>query len=242
MNIHDGGGDFSLFSGGHLFAMEDEMAYLAKWRVVAALVMSVLLPLSAQAAFVVPDTVTASSAFSSDFAPDHTIDGSGLTIGYDATSTHAPYAAGNHWTTADWALPLNSWIEWQFAAGQSLDSIHLWNHQSTVPPGSDTLYDVTLFDLIIYNSSNVMTLMLNDVALLPDQSGAQTIGFGGVLTDVSRVRFEIEAIQRGSNSGYTGLAEVGFNAASAVAAPAPAGAIWILPALVLILRGLRRKA
>lgn len=201
------------------------------------------LPLAGHAAFVTPDSVIASSFFNASYQPENTIDGSGMPIAYDASSSHAAYTAGNHWTTANGALPEDSWIEWQFSPGQSLDAIYLWNHQSTQPHASDGNYDVTLFDLTIYNAANVMMLALNDVGLLPDSSGAQTIGFGGVLTGVSRVRFEIEAIQRGSNSGYTGLAEVGFNAPSAsVAAPGPAGALWMLPALLLLTRRLTRKA
>ena len=95
-------------------------------------------------------------------------------------------------------------------APQSLDKIYIWNHQSS-DRSDNPGYDVTRFDLTLFDANDSILLTLDDVALQPDTKTAQTFSFGQAVVDVSRVRFDIEDVQ--SSPTFTGLAEVGFNIA-----------------------------
>ena len=163
----------------------------------------------ADGSFIQPDTAVASSEFSSSFQATYTIDGSGLSdplLGSNAI--HDPYSYDNHWTSARGTAPRDQLIDWGFNTPQNLDEIYIWNHQSTPGFANNPGYDVTLFDLTLFDAADNILLTLDDVALQPDTNAAQTFSFGQTVANVSRVRFEIEDVQ--SSTNYTGLAEVGF--------------------------------
>jgi hypothetical protein len=165
----------------------------------------------AEAGFIQPNAAVASTQFTAGFDGQavNTINGSGLPPGFGPTNAHAPYASGNHWTTTG-GPPTAEFITWSFTTPQVLDTIYIWNHQSTSPPAANSGYDVTLFDLTLFDSLNTVLLTLNDVGLAPDMATAQSFSFGVPIAGVSSVRFDIEAVQ--SSPSFTGLAEVGFNA------------------------------
>ena len=165
---------------------------------------------SASAAFIRPDTATASSEFSSNFLAEYTIDGSRLPVGFDQNDLHGPYTFGNnHWTSASRTTPTDQFIEWGFDNPQTLGTIYIWNHQSTRPPANNTGYDVTLFDLTLFDDFDNVLYSSNNLQLAPNTYNAQVFSFGRAISNVSRVLFEIEAVQ--SSPNFTGLAEVGFD-------------------------------
>ncbi len=186
----------------------------------ALLTLIVLAPATAGAALVQPDTASASSAFSGSYVPQNTINGSGLPAGFTPADAHANYGGGNHWTTSG-AAPTDQFITWGFDAPVTLGGIHIWNHRSNVIAANPG-YEPVLFDLTLFDSASNVLLYWDDVALLPDTAVAQTFGFGGLIANVSSVRFDVEATQ--SSTSYTGLAEVAF---STSAVPVP-GAAWLL--------------
>lgn len=171
------------------------------------------------AAFIQPSSAVGSSEFTAGFnaAAVNTIDGSGLPAGFGPDTVHAAYASGNHWTTATGTTPLSQFITWGFSAPQTLEAMYVWNHRSTPPPATNSGYDVTLFDLTLFDASDNVLLVLNDQALAPDTATAQTVSFGRPVAGVSRVRFDIEGVQ--SSTTFTGLAEVGFDAVAAAPEP-----------------------
>jgi PEP-CTERM motif len=183
----------------------------------------------ATADLVRPDSAVASTEFTSGFdgAAVNTINGTGLPAGFSPTDPHAPYASGNHWTTTG-GPPAAEFISWGFTAAQTLDTIHIWNHQSTTPPASNAGYDVTSFDLTLFDALDGVLLTLNDLSLAPDTAVAQSFSFGGPVTGVRRVRFDIEAVQ--SSPSFTGLAEVAFNSVPA-AVPEPSSMLLLAGAI-----------
>lgn len=202
-----------------------------------ALLAPVIIP-CAKAEFIQPDSATASTEFSGGFdgMAINTINGSGLPGSFTPSDSHGDYASGNHWVST-LGTPTNQFIVWGFSTPQALNTIYIWNHRSTLPVADNAGYDVTLFDLTLFNDSNQVLLTLSDVALTPDLATAQTITFGGTISDVSSVRFDVEATQGSSN--YTGLAEVGFNRATPV--PEPAAAALLVGAGVLGWAGMLRR-
>ena len=180
---------------------------------VAFLVAVSAAPGSAYSAVIQPNSATPSSEFTSGFdgRAVHTIDASGLGPGFTPATPHDAYASGNHWTT-DGSGPTDEFITWGFTTPQTLDTIYIWNHQSTTPTANNTGYDVTLFDLTVFalvGGISVPWLTLNDVALAPDTATAQAFSFDSPIPGVTAVRFDIEAVQ--SSTNFTGLAEVAFN-------------------------------
>lgn len=168
-----------------------------------------------QAAVITPDTATASSEFSTQYRALYTIDGSGIAGPVTPSSLHGNYAVNNHWTT-DGTAPLDEFINWGFNTPQTLGTIYIWNHRSNIIANNPG-YDVTLFDLTLFDSSNNILLFLDNVALLPDTDAAQTIAFT-LTNNVSRVRLDVEQTQ--SSVNFTGLAEVRFDTTS-VGGPSP---------------------
>lgn len=171
-----------------------------------------------------PDTAVASTQFTAGFdgLAIHTIDGSGLPANFTVSDAHAAYSSGNHWTTTG-GPPANEFITWGFITPQTLDSMFIWNHQSTVPPAANPGYDVTQYDLTLLDVSGGVLLTLNDNALLPDTATGQTLDFGTIVTNVGSIRFEIDSVQ--SSSTFTGLAEVAFNT---TAIPEPSSLLLLL--------------
>jgi hypothetical protein len=216
--------------------------------IMASVVLATAFVLSAsspsQAVFIQPSSAVASSQFNAGFDAQavNTINGSGLPSGFGPGSTHAAYASGNHWATDSGTTPTTQFITWGFTTAQTLDTIYIWNHQSTVPPANNPGYDVTLFDLTLFDASFNVLLTLNDVGLAPDTATSQAFSFGGPIANVSSVRFDVEAVQGSPN--FTGLAEVGFNTATSVAAPEPSSIAFALVGGICLMGAVvrRRKA
>lgn len=183
-----------------------------------------MLPGAAGATIIKPTGATASTVFSASYLPTFTIDGSGLPNPTDITAAHASYTTGNHWTTARGTDPLAQWIDWTFAAPQTIGAAYIWNHRSN-NIASNPGYDVTSFDLTFFDLADNVLLVLNDRALAPDTALAQRIDFA-LVTGVSRIRFDIEGVQ--SSPSFTGLAEVAFDTRSFVTDPIPEPATWAL--------------
>ena len=165
---------------------------------------------SASAAFIRPDTATASSHFTNygSYEPENTINGSGIGSDFDQNDRHGSYRNGTHWSSAWRRDVTNEFIDWGFYNSQTLDTIYIWNHDA---------YDVSLFDLTLFDDSDNVLLSLNDLQLAENTYNAQIFSFGGPISNVSRIRFDVEAAH--TTAGYTGLAEVGFNTATAVPEP-----------------------
>lgn len=157
---------------------------------------------------IIPDASTASSSFSSSYAAELTIDGSGLPASYTVNDVHADYGPGNHWTTAA-GTPQDAFINWTFSTAQELGGMYVWNHLSTSPPAANDGYEVTLFDLTLFDQSDQVIANFNDQTLLPNDPSAQFVSFGAAYANVSRVLFEVEQVEQ-PTSQYTGLAEVAF--------------------------------
>jgi hypothetical protein len=174
---------------------------------------------SAHATIIQPNTATASSNAGSSYVPTNTINGSGLLGPVSTLPNHGPYTSssgGNHWTS-DGSAPLNEWIQWGFTTAQTLDTIYVWNHQSTTSLAINANYDVTAFTLTFFDSSNTQIGTYSNT-LAVDSAAAQAFNFG-VLSGISSVRFDINGTQGSTN--YTGLAEVAFNTASPTSGTVP---------------------
>lgn len=197
-------------------------------RSMVAVASLVLAASQAQAAVFKPTGAGASSVASSPYVSANTINGSGLTgSGIDINEAHAPYSGssgGNHWTS-NAANPLIAWIDWTFSTPVTMGAAYIWNHQSTTPLAINPGYDVTLFDLTLFDGSNNILLFLDNQSLQPDNAFAQRIDFA-LTSNVSRVRFDVEATQ--SSSNFTGLAEVAFDSESFANTAVPEPASWLM--------------
>ncbi len=149
------------------FSALSERAPVVALKVLLATTLLLSVVSETRAAFIQPSSAVASSEFTAGFNGQavNTINGSGLSAGFGPASTHAAYASGNHWATASGTIPTTQFITWGFTTAQTLDTIYIWNHQSTTPPANNTGYDVTLFDLTLFDGSNNVLLTLNDVAV-----------------------------------------------------------------------------
>jgi hypothetical protein len=173
--------------------------------------------IGANAAIITPNTATASSTFDPiQFGPQHTINGSGITLPLNLFSVHADYSFSNHWTS-NAVAPTDQWISWGFSAPHTLSAIYIWNHRSN-NFASNPGYAPTLFDLTIFDAANNVLLFLNNVALLPNPADAQTISFAET-SNISSVRFDVE--QTNGSQDYTGLAEVRFEGSPTPASGEP---------------------
>lgn len=168
----------------------------------------------ADAQFFQADSAVAGSEFSSSYRIVNTINGSGLPGGFGLTTPHDPYSnasGGNHWTTAANAI-LNgtAWAEYSFNTAKTIGTFHMWNHQSNGGLASNPDYDVTKFNLKLYDASNVLLHSLLNVVAQEDITIAQNFAFAPI-ANVKKVRFEILANARPNNDAYTGLGEVRFS-------------------------------
>lgn len=192
-----------------------------------------------------PDAAIAGSQFSGAYDIGNVIDGSGLPEGFDLDDSHATYVENNHWTTATGAIESNSaWATFFFDSPVALTHFHMWNHMSN-GVASNGGYGVTSFDLFLRDVSGA-----NLFSLL-DQTAIGTMAYGrvqsyqfGRVTGVSEVHFRIRANVGGQSAGerYTGLAEVAFSDAPAVAVPEPSIAVLVAAGLLaLAARGRSRR-
>lgn len=174
------------------------------------------------AQFFTADSAVAGSEFSSNYRIANAINGSGLTPGFGLTTPHAVYSSasgGNHWTTLANAINNGTaWAEFSFTTAKTVGSFHMWNHQSNGGLASNPDYDVTKFNLKLYDSSNALVFSLLNATAQENITTAQSYAFSPV-ADVKKVRFEILANARPNNDSYTGLGEVLF---SSQAVPEPA--------------------
>jgi len=188
------------------------------------------------------DSAVAGSTYSSAYVIENTIDGSGLPVGFVPTDAHAAYSSasgGNHWTTEANAINAeDAWAEFSFNADVTMGTFYMWNHQSNGGLASNPDYDVTLFNLILMDSSDNVLSAMNNLVGQEDITTAQVYAFGPV-AGVRKVRFEILANARPNNDSYTGLAEVAFDT-QAVPEPATMTVLAGMAAAALARR--RRKA
>jgi hypothetical protein len=191
---------------------------------------------AANAAIIKPTGAVASSEFSGSYVATNTINGSGLTNPLDINAAHADYAVGNHWTTVR-GNPLNAWIDWTFASPTSLSAIYIWNHRSNVI-ADNPFYAPILFDLTFFDAADNVVALLNDLTLTPNNAFAQSFALPS-LTNISRVRFDVEAL--GGQSSFTGLAEVAFDDAISTQVSEPASLALMIAGLGALGAGLRRR-
>jgi len=184
-----------------------------------------VLPDLSMAATLSADTATASSEATASYVAENTINGSGLSSANDPSATHADYFPGNHWTSNS-ISPLDQYIDWGFNTTQTLGGIYIWNHGSNGGIAANSGYEPTLFDLTLYDDGDNIIESFDDVALAPDTNISQAFAFSSLITGVTRVRFDVEAVQ--STPNFTGLAEVLFDdsntifGATVLGAPMPA--------------------
>ena len=193
-------------------------------RHVSALVLFLFVGAGLRAQFIRPDGATTSSQFldGSNYLVTNTINGSGLPGGFDASSSHASYAAGNHWTTAGGAIA-GVTATYTFTTAQTLDAFYLWNHLSTVGVAASNGYAVANFDLRFYDGSSTLVGSLLGQTAAKNVATAQTYSFSPI-SNVRSVVFTINSNHGDAN--YTGLAEVAFQATSAIPEPASI-AVWM---------------
>lgn len=192
---------------------------------------------TSQAAMFNADSAVAGSQHSSSYDILNAIDGSGLPAIFDASTPHAVYAVNNHWTAASGSILNNTaWAEFSFNSDVTMGTFYMWNHQSN-GVASNPDYDVTLFNLRLYDATDTEVFALLNQSAQEDIEIAQIFSFGPV-TGVRKARFEILANARPNNDSWTGVAEVRFDTE---AVPEPATmAILGLGAAALLRR--RRKA
>lgn len=155
---------------------------------------------------ITPDSATASSEWSSSYAVEHTIDGSGLPAGFGPDAEHADYAQGNHWTTGDGDVE-GAWARYVFDAPQSMDTFLMWNHRSTTSLAFSENYPVTRFDLVLYDGDDEVLLELSGQDADPRVAHAQSYSFDPV-DGVAAAEFTV--LSNAGEPRVTGLAEVRF--------------------------------
>lgn len=177
-----------------------------------------------------PDSAVTGSSFSSAYAIENAINGSGLPAGFGPDDPHATYVQGNHWTTASGALAAgDAWATFFFDAPVTVGTFFLWNHRSD-GVAADPNYEVTLFDLVLRDAGGSVLAEFRGLDALPDTAVAQAYAFAPV-GGVASVDFIIRA---NAGSSYTGVAEVAF-----AAVPAP-GTLALLATGAVAARRRRR--
>ncbi|MEO0485941.1 MAG: VPLPA-CTERM sorting domain-containing protein [Pseudomonadota bacterium] len=183
---------------------------------------------------------TATSEFNGFYDAGNTIDGSGLSLPGDPAASHGDYDVNNHWTTAT-GETLGESITWTFASPETFGGIYIWNHRSN-SVSSNPNYDVVLFDLTVLGAGASVLADFTNVTMAPDTDLSQAYFAPSLIPGVEAIRFTVRGTQNSNVSSFTGLAEVLFDDANAIAGAADlsAGAAAVpLPAsLPLLLAGL----
>ncbi|NQV33320.1 MAG: discoidin domain-containing protein, partial [Phycisphaeraceae bacterium] len=181
--------------------------------------------------------VTASSASNEYSIPERTIDGSGL----DANDMHS-ISGDDMWFTSD--VELDPWIQYEFASVQKLDTLKVWNSNSSAESAIGWgVKDVE----IAYSVDGVTWDVLPDADQLSRAPGARTydqpdeIMFGGVAAKF--VRLNIASNWGGLLMSY-GLSEVQFYVIPTQArTPVPASdSVDVLPDAIVQWRAGREAA
>lgn len=189
---------------------------------------------ASHAALFQPDSATASSEFDNRYDIGNTIDASALPSNFTPLSAHGDYQVDNHWTTKA-NETIGEFADFNFDTPVTIGTFHMWNHRSTTSTiASNDLYEVTLFDLQLFDSNDQQLFELLGVTAVGETAVAQSYGFSPV-NGVSRVRFTVrntQGDQQGIGTRYTGLAEVAFEPTNVV--PTPSAAALLAPGLALL--------
>ncbi len=177
------------------------------------------IPFTASAQFFRPDSASATSVFSSGYVVANAINGSGLPANFGPLDSHATYASGNHWTTAN-GRTIGESATFSFTTPKVVGAFYMWAHRSN-GVASNPNYAVTRFDLVFRDAAGATLATLPNLVGLPNILTAQTYTFTQV-TNVSSVQFIVRATLNNNSSPYTGLAEVGFDPCVSVVSGAPA--------------------
>jgi hypothetical protein len=156
--------------------------------------------------FFQPDSATASSEWSPAYSIEHAIDGSGLPLELEPEHEHRPYGLSNHWTTEDGDVE-GAWAWFHFDEPVELDTLFLWNHQSTSPPAFSPNYAITRFDLELLDADNRRLLEVRNLTARGARADAQIYAFEAT-PGVHSVRLTV--LENAGERRVTGLAEVGF--------------------------------
>lgn len=172
-----------------------------------------------------PNSATATSEFSGQFAIIHAINGSGLPANFTPLSPHADYSTNNHWTTK-----LNQTVgqsaTFFFNTPQTIGGFYMWQHRSNFIANNPN-YAVVRFDLDFFDAEGAPLASLPDLTAEKGIAIAQVYGFP-VVFNVSRVRFTVRETFNNNVSPYTGLAEVAFTSCVAPR-PAPVANTGVCP-------------
>ncbi len=185
---------------------------------VSSLIAAAVAPLAASAQFFRPDSASATSVFSSGYVVANAINGTGLPAGFGPLSSHANYASGNHWTTAN-GRTIGESATFSFTTPKTVGGFYMWAHRSN-GVASNPNYAVTRFDLVFRDAAGATLANLTDLVGLPNIPIAQTYTFNQV-SNVSSIQFIVRATLNNNVSPYTGLAEVAFDSCIAATCDAP---------------------
>jgi hypothetical protein len=215
---------------------------IAPLALVAGLVAA--LPASA-ASLISADTAIASSEFSSGYVAENTINGTGLSMGFDQNSLHDTYVFGNHWTTtssggAGQSGPVDEFITWGFDTPVALSGMYIWNHLSN-NIAANAGYEPVRFSLRGADAQDNEVFFFDDLPLLAQEElgqfgESQLVGFGSLFDGISTITFTVLETQ--SSTSFTGLAEVIFTDDVTVI-PVPGAGVLLLSGLLGL--GLKRR-
>ncbi len=204
---------------------------------VVAVVVSVAFSLTAEAAFIQPNSVSASSEFNGNFVAGNLFD-EAVTAGTDtisASDSHvgSAYASGTGLHTATVTL--------DFTAKQELNAFYLWNmagaNNGAVPPRGIKQFDLLFFDGAAGTGNSLG--VINDLSATQSPiSGtytAQIYSFAAI-AGVQSVQLVIDTNFEYDDTGSTsfvGAREVGFEA---IPEPATLGMVALFGGGILFIR------
>lgn len=172
-----------------------------------------------------PNSATATSEFSAQYAIVNAINGSGLPANFTPLDSHANYSTNNHWTTRS-GQTVGQSATFFFNTPRTVGGFYMWAHRSNII-ASNPFYAVTRFDLDFLDAGGNVLASVPNLAGLRDITIAQVYGFAQV-SNVSRVRFTVRETFNNNVSPFTGLAEVAFTSCVAPR-PAPVANTGVCP-------------